>query len=194
MIKAFSHLLIICCLAACGGKSDYINAVEREHVRRNAVFLNPEQSPLDSTEIPAFKGLKFYPANIDYKTEATITWLPQIQYLQMPQTGGDAVQYMQTAVIDFSLFNKTYQLPCYQTAEMKQNHLLFIPFTDATNGKETYNGGRYIDLPYTDNRRDVILDFNHAYIPFCAHSARYSCPKVPRENTLPIAVEAGERL
>jgi uncharacterized protein (DUF1684 family) len=163
-------------------------------VRRQAVFLNPQQSPLDTAELRTFKGLHFFPVNEQFKTAATITWLPQIGYINMPQTGGDVVPYMQTAVIDFSIEGRSFQLPAYQTEKMKQEHTLFIPFTDLTNGKETYSGGRYIDLPYVDNHREVTLDFNLSYTPFCAYTHRYSCPVVPRENHLDIAVTAGEKL
>jgi uncharacterized protein (DUF1684 family) len=194
MITRFSVVVLLLCLFACNGKSDYVNSVEQEHVRRQAVFMNPEQSPLDTAELRIFKGLQFFPVNETFRTEALITWLPQVHYLNMPQTGGDVVPYMQTAVIDFAIEGKQFQLPAYQTEEMKRRHLLFIPYTDLTNGKETYNGGRYIDLPYVDTRREVMLDFNLGYIPYCAHTPRYSCPVVPRENNLNIAVMAGERL
>jgi uncharacterized protein (DUF1684 family) len=193
MKHSFAILLLIV-LAACNSKSDYINSIEREHVRRQAVFMNPEQSPLDTSEIPKFKGLQFFPANEAFKTTATITWLPQINYVNIPQSGGDVVPYMQTAVVDFTIDNKPFQLPAYQTEQMKQSHLLFIPFTDLTNGTETYNGGRYIDLPYVDTHKEFIIDFNLSYIPYCAHTPRYSCPVVPKANHLDIAITAGERL
>ncbi len=164
------------------------------HADKNAAFKNPELSPLDTAEIQTFKGLHFFDPNEQFKVTATITWLPQIGYINMPQTGGDVVEYMQTAVLDFTINDKTFQLPVYQTDEMKRNHTLFVPFTDLTSGKETYNGGRYIDLPYNDHHNEVILDFNYSYIPYCAHSPRYSCPKVPKENHLDMAIVAGERL
>lgn len=190
-------LITICItglLIACNGKSDYVNNIEQEHLRRQAVFLDPALSPLDTAEIRQFKGLHFFPVNEALKTTAVITWLPQISYLNIPQSGGDIVPYMQTAVVDFTIGNTPFQLPAYQTEEMKQKHLLFIPFTDLTNGKETYNGGRYIDLPYVDTKREYTLDFNLSYIPYCAYTHRYSCPIVPKENNLTIAVTAGEKM
>ena len=39
----------------------------------------------------------------------------------------------------------------------------------------------------------VIVDFNYAYNPSCAYSPRWACPLAPPENTLPIAVRAGEK-
>lgn len=192
-----NRLLIISTLSlllACGGKSDYVNSIEKEQIRRQRVFIDPEISPLDTAEIRQFAGLKFYPVNETFKTEATINWLPQINYLNMPQSGGDIVPYMQSAFISFTIDGQSYQLPAYQTEHMKQQHILFVPFTDLTNGKETYNGGRYIDLPYVDNKRECTLDFNLSYIPYCAYTHRYSCPIVPAANHLDIAITAGEKL
>jgi uncharacterized protein (DUF1684 family) len=185
---------IILLLCACGGKSDYINSIEKEQIRRQRVFIDPELSPLDTSEIRQFKGLQFYPVNEHFRTEAVINWLPQINYLNMPQTGGDIVPYMQSAFVSFTIDDQSYQLPAYQTESMKLQHLLFVPFTDLTNGKETYNGGRYIDLPYVDNKRETTLDFNLSYTPYCAYTHRYSCPIVPTTNHLNLAITAGEKL
>jgi uncharacterized protein (DUF1684 family) len=44
---------------------------------------------------------------------------------------------------------------------------LFLPFTDATTGIETYESGRYIDLQTSDiKNNEVIIDFNKAYNPY----------------------------
>ena len=76
---------------------------------------------------------------------------------------------------------------------------VFLPFADATSGGETYGGGRYLldtikgaDLGVDADGRTV-LDFNFAYNPSCAYSARYICPLSPRVNRLPAAVRGGER-
>ncbi|MDQ2827890.1 MAG: DUF1684 domain-containing protein [Chloroflexota bacterium] len=78
---------------------------------------------------------------------------------------------------------------------------LFLSFRDATNGAETYGGGRYLldaaksaDLGGDSAAGTVVLDFNFAYHPSCAFDPRWVCPLVPAENVLDIRVEAGERL
>jgi uncharacterized protein len=40
----------------------------------------------------------------------------------------------------------------------------------------------------------AILDFNFAYNPSCAYSARWICPLAPLANELPVAITAGERM
>jgi uncharacterized protein (DUF1684 family) len=61
---------------------------------------------------------------------------------------------------------------------------------DDTNGAETYAGGRYIDLaiPGGDS---IVIDFNRAYNPYCAYNKKYSCPLVPKVNTLTTEIRAG---
>ncbi|MGH2516109.1 MAG: DUF1684 domain-containing protein [Ktedonobacterales bacterium] len=40
----------------------------------------------------------------------------------------------------------------------------------------------------------MILDFNLAYSPWCAYNIAYSCTLPPPENTLHVAIVAGELL
>lgn len=77
---------------------------------------------------------------------------------------------------------------------------LFLPFSDATSGGETYGGGRYLldaikgaDLGLSDGGR-LLLDFNFAYTPSCALNPAYICPLSPPENRLAVPVRAGERI
>lgn len=75
---------------------------------------------------------------------------------------------------------------------------VFLLFGDATNGEESFAGGRYLldtiksaDLGSVDGR--LILDFNFAYYPSCAYSDAWVCPLSPVENRLPVAIRGGER-
>ena len=71
----------------------------------------------------------------------------------------------------------------------------FIPFKDKTAPTETYGGGRFLDLPLTTVKNNQLrVDFNLAYNPYCAYNEDFACPIPPAENTLPIRIEAGEKL
>ena len=70
---------------------------------------------------------------------------------------------------------------------------MFLPFTDLTNGEETYEGGRYIELEIPD-KNYIVIDFNKAYNPYCAYNYIYSCPIPPEENDLKIEIKAGVKL
>jgi uncharacterized protein len=78
---------------------------------------------------------------------------------------------------------------------------VFLPFTDATSGKDTYGGGRYLldtikgaDLGNVLPDGSLLLDFNFSYFPSCAYSSRYVCPLAPPDNRLKGEVRGGERL
>ncbi len=72
------------------------------------------------------------------------------------------------------------------------NGRLFVVFGDATNGRDTYGGGRFLDLPAPVDGRTTI-DFNRATNPPCAFTAFATCPTPPAGNRLPVAVRGGER-
>ncbi|HEV7663054.1 MAG TPA: DUF1684 domain-containing protein, partial [Chloroflexota bacterium] len=78
---------------------------------------------------------------------------------------------------------------------------LFVPFTDATSGHESYGGGRYLvdSIKSADFGSDaaastIVLDFNYAYHPSCTYDPRWVCPLAPRENRLAVPIEVGEKL
>lgn len=69
---------------------------------------------------------------------------------------------------------------------------LFIYFRDATNARETYPAGRFVELlPSADGGYE--LDFNRARNPYCAYSSVFPCPAPWPGNRLAAAVTAGEQ-
>lgn len=87
-------------------------------------------------------------------------------------------------------------LPDGSTTELtafKDGAELVLVFADGTTGAEWYAPGRFLRIPASDGDADVIVDFNHAFIPPCGFSDFYSCPLPPPENRMTIPVRAGER-
>jgi uncharacterized protein len=75
---------------------------------------------------------------------------------------------------------------------VRDSKTIFVPFRDATSGKTTYGGGRYIDTRLANDA--VELDFNRAYNPYCVWNFSFACPVPPEENRLNFAIEAGEMM
>ena len=72
---------------------------------------------------------------------------------------------------------------------------LMLHFRDSTSGRETmgsYGAGRFLHVDPPEGGR-VVVDFNRAYQPPCAHTPHATCPLPPLSNRLPFPVEAGER-
>jgi uncharacterized protein (DUF1684 family) len=74
----------------------------------------------------------------------------------------------------------------------QSDSVFFVPFSDESNGKETYGGGRYLDL-IIRRGRPLLLDFNYASNPYCAYRADFICPRVPAFNHINWKIEAGEK-
>jgi len=69
---------------------------------------------------------------------------------------------------------------------------LHFVIADASSGRETYGGGRFLHVPAATGDR-LLLDFNRAINPPCAFTPFAVCPLPPAENRLPFAVTAGEK-
>lgn len=69
---------------------------------------------------------------------------------------------------------------------------LMIFFRDGTSAKGTYPAGRFVVLDPAGGGKYTI-DFNRARNPFCAYNTVFPCPAPWPGNTLPLAMEAGEK-
>ena len=163
----------------------------------NEEFKNPKTSPLADTYRKDFVGLDFFEPDTTYVVVAKLELTPEALPFLMPTTTERKSEEVVYGVVHFQLNGEEYQLEVYQNTELmlQEEHrdYLFLPFTDKTNGEETYAGGRYIDLsiPGGDS---ITIDFNKAYNPYCAYNKKYSCPIVPNVNTLDTKVLAGVKV
>ncbi len=160
----------------------------------NAEYKDPETSPLPDRYRKNFETLDFFEPDTNYVVEARFVRTPESLPFLMPTTTDRKSKEVVYGIAHFELNGKKRKLEVYQSQELKEQEehrdYLFLPFTDETNDKETYAGGRYIDLSIPD--ADVIrLDFNKAYNPYCAYNKKYSCPIVPSINALDTEVRAG---
>ena len=162
----------------------------------NKEYKNAETSPLSKEKRENFTHLNFFPIDPDYVVTAKFIRTSNERIFAMPTTGNSSKQFVKYGEAQFLLKGKQYRLNIYQSIDLasqrKYRDYLFIPFRDATSGKETYGGGRYIDL--TIPRSDTfVINFNMAYHPYCAYAEGFNCPIPPRENYLAVKVEAGVR-
>ncbi|SFW73246.1 hypothetical protein SAMN02927921_03779 [Sinomicrobium oceani] len=177
--------------------ADTTNAIwDIEQFQRelNEEFRNPEVSPLRARDRKNFKGLDFFSIDTTWRVKAKLKRTPGESSFFMPTTTDRVTEEIRYGILYFEIAGKEYQLNVYQNQELITREgyedYLFLPFSDETNGEETYGGGRYIDLRIPKGE-ELILDFNKAYNPYCAYNKKYSCPIVPPENMLPVAVKAG---
>ncbi len=175
--------------------SKYINQIQKERKLKDIELLNDSASPLMVEDKACFKGLKYYEPKPSYVKKASFTRFSNPTVFKMKTTTSRLPDYSVFGQVEFEHRGKKYKLNVYRNIELSKRpgfeNYLFIPFNDATNGKLTYGGGRFLDA--TDTGSDIlILDFNKAYNPYCAYNHKYSCPIPPEENYLPFKVKAGE--
>jgi hypothetical protein len=164
---------------------------------RDKEFKDKNESPLTEADFSIFKGIDNFENNKKFRVNAKFTLAQNQKSFQILTSSGKSKSAVKVGIVSFKINKIAYKLNVYQIGKVTEDDeykdLLFIPFKDLSNGKETYNGGRYIDIwrPKTDT---VILDFNLAYNPSCAYgSDRYNCPIPPKENFLKIKILAGEK-
>ncbi|KQC00693.1 DUF1684 domain-containing protein [Pedobacter sp. Hv1] len=188
--------LLFCFFSLNGIAQGYKSSIEAHRTKYKADFLAEARSPLQAEDL---KNLHFYEADSNYSVNASVKILTGEKIFKMPTYDGTSKEFIRYAELNFTLKGKALKITVYKNIALAINpaykDLLFLPFTDQTNNKETYGGGRYIDLNSNDikNKR-ITIDFNKAYNPYCAYSDGYRCPVPPEENDLPIAITAGEKL
>lgn len=195
-------------------RSDPDSALAAWRREREALYREHPQSPVPAGSRAAFRARHFSTdpalrfavavepdsAGVEASSAAAGT-IPQgfaAAPAQLVVSGGGQMQFRRIGSVNVPFPTGARRLSLFWMEGYAGG--LFLPFRDATNGRETYGAGRYLldaaksaDLG-GDGRGTLLLDFNFAYQPSCAFDSQWACPLAPPENWLDIAVAAGERL
>ena len=143
------------------------------------------------------KYFSFFAIDSNYRVNAVFEKITDTIGFTMKTSGNGKDHYFKYGKISFTIKGTSLHLFVYQSKDLMKSKdyddYLFVPFTDLTTGDKTYGSGRYLDLtiPQIINNT-LLIDFNKSYNPYCAYSTEYHCPIPPKENLLPIAIDAGE--
>lgn len=174
--------------------SDKIADILKFQEELNAEFKDPETSPLADRFRINFESLDFFEPDTSYVVQAEFIRTPEALPFAMPTTTDRESTEVVYGIAKFTLNGKDHELEIYQSPELikqaEYEDYLFLPFTDKTNGEETYGGGRYLDLTIPKGDK-IILNFNKAYNPYCAYNKKFSCPIVPKVNNLDTEIKVG---
>ncbi len=165
---------------------------------RDALLRAHPQSPLEEAAREGFAGVAYF----DYDPALRFAVATEAVRGETPIT----MELGRDGILTIDAFARTRGLEDALGIELTLYWMIgygggaFVPFSDATTGQASFGGGRYLvdtikgaDLGWADDGR-LILDFNFAYNPSCAYSHRFICPLAPAANSIPLAIEAGERL
>ena len=152
---------------------------------RWAVRLRDPESPLRRE----FQGLAFFPVDPSYRIAGRFEPFDPPRPLLVPNVLGYSDSALATGRVLFALGGADRSL--IPIVEDAADSNLFFVFRDATAGKETYGGGRFLTGTLEKDGR-VILDFNTAHNPPCAFNPYTTCPMPPEGNDLDVEIRAGE--
>jgi uncharacterized protein len=159
---------------------------------RDDLFRTHPQSALPPPERSTFRGLPYYDYDPRFAKRGKVRALPEERY-DVGTSDGGVIPFVRFGAVDLDIGSlEVFWLDAYSGG-------VFLPFRDATAGKTTYGGGRYLldtaksaDLGTIGD--ELVLDFNFAYHPSCRYDPKWVCPLAPLGNRLQVAIEAGERM
>jgi uncharacterized protein (DUF1684 family) len=190
--------LVLLAMVSAGCSSEpvsYAEEIAAGRADKDRMLQESTQSPVPADKRATFPPLNYYPIDESYVVPAQLK--PPVrggdQVIVMPTSTGQQRKMRRAGTLEFSLQGTPLRLSAFSDIESPTANRLFVPFGDLTNRKETYPGGRYLDLDPTPTGIYEI-DFNKAYSPYCAYNAQYDCPFPPPENRLRVEVRAGEKL
>ena len=165
-------------------------AVSRFRAGKDEFFRTGPDSPLHGS--PAgFHPLSYFEPDPAFRFEAKLQRYANPESVVVATSKGTRQLFNRVGYFDLALGGAPVRIHSYQSAE-RDDPSLFVPFRDATSGKESYGAARYLDLEVEHND-EYAVDFNFAYNPYCAYSEDYVCPLPPKENWLSVAIRAGEK-
>lgn len=174
---------------------DPAEAWEMWRRERDDRFASHPQSPIPRDDRANFEGLAYFVYDPSFRVVGKVEPATP-QHYDIATSGDETMAFTRSAVAAFELSGTELRLELYWLEGYGGG--LFVPFSDATSGRSTYGGGRYLfdtvkgaDLGSTE--AEIVLDFNFAYNPSCAYDPRWVCPLAPAPNRLETAIEAGER-
>ena len=143
----------------------------------------------DHPFLEQFPGIESYPADLQWRVEATFVPYDEPRQLQvMTVVEGLGWDPIAPGILEFEIGGEPMSLEAYGADDG-----FFIIFADLTTGEATYPAGRYLNAELPGPDGTTILDFNKAYNPPCVFNEFATCPLPTRRNYLQVPVEAGEK-
>lgn len=139
-----------------------------------------------------FRGLEYFPVDPKYRFVAKFYRYNPPKILEIPTQAGTIEKDLSPGALGFNLDGTEYRIDA--VIEKGSEDQLFIMFSDATSGKETYGPGRQLYTAIPDSNDNVVLDFNRAYNWPCVFTVFATCPIPPRQNAIAARIEAGEKM
>ncbi len=137
----------------------------------------------------ALKEIPSFPINAAWKKKAKFIKPPKGTIVPIANAVGVTEDTPVLGYLEFEHNQETFRLSAIYGGPLQY----FLIIGDETNSAETYGGGRFMYVNKPDAEGYIDLDFNKAYNPPCVFTDFATCPLPPKENTLRLRIEAGEK-
>jgi uncharacterized protein len=144
---------------------------------------------LDNPRRLGFKGLEYFPISTKWVVTAHFERYPPDKRIPIVNILGMQEEEPCPGALVFTQNGRQWRLDA--VLEEPDAPELFVMLADATSGRETYGGGRFLYVPRPAGDT-VVVDFNKAYNPPCALNDFATCPLPPPQNRLRLRIDAGE--
>lgn len=170
------------------GSEDYIATISEKRNEYAQTLANDKDSPI--ANLPNFTGFKYFEPNVEYRIEAEFKGTADSGESMILMTDSTQSEIKKAGEATFLLGGENYTVSLFDEGD-----IYLLPFRDMTSGKETYGGGRYINIPKDKLVGDKIeIDFNNAHNFYCAYNESYICPVPPKENFIKAEIKVGEKV
>ncbi len=182
--------------------SDFMSRLEAHRAEVDSTMRFEPGSPFNRDTSVTYHGLNYFPPNPEFRFECVLHRYTIPTPVTVMGTKGEMRSEVKYGYFEFEYKGRDYRLNVYKMSseELRKRggdlkDYLMVWFTDSTTGGETYPVGRYVDVEREspDPNFRYTLDFNYAYNPYCAYSAKYSCAVPTKDNALPFPIYAGEK-
>lgn len=169
------------------GSESYADTVVKQRGEFLHNLMEEKDSPIAA--LKDFSGIKYFNADKDFIIDAEFKAEKASTQTMILMTDSTQSEIMKAGNVTFSVNGKTFTASIFDEGEY-----YLLPFRDLTSGKETYGGGRFMNIP-KDKLKDgkIEIDFNLAHNFYCAYSESFICPIPPKENFIDAEVRAGEK-
>jgi uncharacterized protein len=160
------------------------------HIIERGEKLGVRVKDKESPARTKFPGLEYFPVDDKWRLDAKFIPYKPAKQVPIVNVLGMVENQPSPGAVEFQVNGKMYRIDVLNEEGTTD---LFLIFADQTTGKETYGAGRYLytNAPGPDGK--VVVDFNKAYTPPCGFTSYATCPLPPKQNKLPVRIEAGEK-
>ena len=162
----------------------------RVHAERGTDRLWLRVWDTDAPRIETFQLPEYFPVTNEWRVTARFDPYPEPRIVSLADVRGGTLENTAPGDLVFRVNGDEHRLMAFATASSRS---YFISLWDSTAVTDTYQAGRYMRAPLTDDDGWTTIDFNRTYNAPCAFTPHSVCNLPPRENYLRFAITAGEK-